>query len=195
VVDGSGHVIQLNANATGGGYVSATVNFTGGGGSGAQATANVDGSGHVTSYTVKNGGTGYATAPTATVVGGSSTGVPGGGGSTGGSGGTRGCVEEGTEVEVPEGTTEELLPCEEWIVLELGDGPLRMHPQTLVSVFKEAWELTEDDRIEVKGAMWRKGLVSFETRAGVKVKRTCPGGVYHAGPSRVRVHNQKINLQ
>jgi hypothetical protein len=195
VIDTLGHVIQANATAVGSGYVAATVNVSGGGGSGAQVQANVDGSGTIPTYTVLNGGTGYATTPTAVVVGGGSGGVSGGGGDDGGSGGYRGgCVEQGTVVEVPEGTVEHLLPCDEWIVLDLGDGALRMHPDTLVSVFKQAWELSDDDRIEVKNAMWRKGKVSMELRRGIKVKRTCPGSIYYAGPSMVRLHNIKPDL-
>jgi hypothetical protein len=194
VIDGLGHVIQVNPGAVGSGYGSASVNFTGGGGSGAQATGNISGGG-VVSYTVTNGGTGYTTAPSVAVVGGGSPGVTGGGGPTGGGGGYRGgCVEEGTIVEVPEGTIEELLPCEDWIVLDCGDGPLSMHPDTLVSVFKKARELTVFDRIEVKGGLWRTGIADYCKGKGVKVKRTCPGGVYHAGPSMVRIHNSKADL-
>lgn len=196
VIDGAGHVIQANSTAAGSGYVAASVNISGGGGSGAQVTANVSGTGTIPSYTVTNGGTGYATVPTAVVVGTASSGIPGGGGSAGGVGGYRGggCVEEGTAVEAPEGTVEELLACDEWVVVDMGDGPLYMHPDTLVSVFKKASELTSEDRIEVKGAFWLKGNVSTELRDGIKVKRTCPGGIYHAGPSLVRLHNSKPEL-
>jgi hypothetical protein len=196
VIDGAGHVIQANPGALGAGYASATTAISGGGGSGAVVQPNVDPGGTISSYTVIAGGTLYATTPTGTVIPGAGGGTVGGGGTTGTSDGSRiGCVKEGTIVEVPEGTTEELLACKDWIRLDVGDGPLLMHPDTLVSVFKKACELTEEDRIEVKGATWRKGRVESETRWGIKVKRTCPGGVYHAGPNLVRLHNQKAVLQ
>lgn len=190
VINGTGNVIQVNPLTPGSGYLSATVNIAGGGGSGAAVTANIVG-GQITSYTVTNGGTGYATAPTATIVGGGSSGTTGGGGSTGSQSGSRGCVEEGTVVEAPEGTTLEVLPCSEWVVIQMDEGHLAMHPDTLVSVFKKASELTGNDRIEVKGAHWQKAVISKEIRKGFKVKRTCPGGIYHAGPALVRLHNQK----
>jgi hypothetical protein len=188
-----GVVTGATPGAKGSNYVTATVVLNGGGGSGAQITANVV-NGQVTSYTVTAGGSGYTTAPTGTVVGGAATGTTGGGGSTGGSGGSRigGCVEVGTLVEVPEGTVEELLPCDEWIVLDVGDGPLYMHPHTLVSVFKRAHELTSTDRIEIKDGFWTTGFISRDSHAGTKVKRTCPGGVYYAGPNLVRIHNMKL---
>lgn len=193
IVVSGGVIIQANPVNKGSGYVTATVNLSGGGGSGGQIQANVVG-GQVTSYTVLNGGSLYSTAPTGTVVGGASTGVAGGGGTTGSISGSRGCVEVGTEVEAPEGTLEELLPCSGWIVVDVGDGPLYMHPETLVSVFKQAHELTAEDRIEVKGGLWRKGAIDMEIRKSMKVRRTCPGGVYYAGPSKIRLHNQKIAL-
>ena len=195
VINGTGNVIQANPGAVGSGYGTASVNIAGGGGSGAQVDANIVG-GQITSYTVRNGGTGYATVPAGTVVGGATAGTSGGGGTTGNAGGSRigGCVEEGTVVEIPAGTTEELVACDEWVFIDLGDGPLLMHPDTLVSVFKPAGELTTEDRIEVKGAFWRKPeYVGSERRRGVKVKRTCPGGVYFAGPNLVRLHNFKLN--
>jgi hypothetical protein len=195
VLDGSGHVIQANPGDVGSGYASATVTLTGGGGSGAQITPNVAPDGTIPSYTVANGGSGYTVAPTGTVTGGGFTGVPSGGGSTGGPGGSRtGCVEEGTVVEVPEGTVEELLPCNEWTVVDVGDGPLYMHPYTLVSVFKRARDLTSEDMIEVKDGNWAKGYIRSDDHVGVKVKRKCPGGVYHAGPNLIRLHNAKIAL-
>jgi hypothetical protein len=92
----------------------------------------------------------------------------------------------------PEGTVEERMYCDEWTVLDLGDGPLFMHPDTLVSVFKLAREIEQGDRVEVLGAKWRKPKAFWtEIREGVKIKRTCPGGTYHAGPSKVRLHNMK----
>lgn len=196
VIDGSGHVIQANPGSLGSDYSSATVAISGGGGSGAQVTANVDpSSGTIPSYTVVNGGTGYATTPTGAVVPGAGGGTIGGGGTTGTSNGNLvGCVEEGTLVEVPEGTTEELIPCMEWIVLDLGEGPLYMHPDTLVSVFKKARELTSFDRIEVKGATWSTGIVDRSNHRARKVRRQCPGGIYYAGPSLMRLHNEKVEL-
>jgi hypothetical protein len=193
VINTTGNVIQANPGALGSLYNSATVNISGGGGSGCQVTPNIV-NGQITSYTVKNGGLGYATVPTGVVVGGASAGTSGGGGSTGsGSGSRTGCVEQGTIVEAPDGTTEELLPCDEWVFIDLGDGPLLMHPDTLVSVFKTAGELTTKDRIEIKGALWMKPEhVGREHRRGVKVKRTCPGGTYFAGPNMVRLHNFKF---
>lgn len=89
VIDGAGHVIQINPTANGSGYVGATVTIAGGAGAGAAATANIDPSGAVTSYTVTNGGSGYTSAPTVTVTPGSSGGTVGGGGSTGNTGGSR----------------------------------------------------------------------------------------------------------
>ena len=62
--------------ASGGtGYLSVpTVSITGGGGSGATATAAIS-AGKVTAITVTNGGSGYVTTPTVTVTGGGGTGV------------------------------------------------------------------------------------------------------------------------
>lgn len=190
VVDALGHLIQINAVTPGSGYVTATVNIAGGGGSGAAATANVV-AGGVTSYTVTNGGTGYSTAPGITVTGTGGGGTVGGGGNAGT---PQGCVELGTDVIAPEGTVERLEPCSEWIVLDLGDGPMAMHPDTLVSVWKKARELDLNDRVETIGASWETPMsVVLEQRQGTKVKRTCPGGTYHAGPSKVRLHNVKFS--
>ena len=88
VINGTGQVIQANPGALGSLYSSATVNLSGGGGSGAQVTPNVV-AGQIPSYTVTNGGGGYATTPTGVVVGGSTTGVSGGGGTTGSPSGAR----------------------------------------------------------------------------------------------------------
>lgn len=195
VIDAFGHIIQANPVTLGSDYVAAMVDISGGGGSDGQVQANVDPSGTIPSYTVINGGTGYATTPTGTVVGSATGGTTGGGGTNGTSDGSLlGCVEEGTLVEVPEGTTEELLECDEWVVLNVGSGPLRMHPDTLISVFKRASELTSADRIEVQGGFWRKGIFWDEKRPSVKVRRTCPGGVYFAGPDMVRLHNNKVSI-
>lgn len=127
-----------------------------------------------------------------TVAAGGGGGTSGGGGPVGGGGG---CVEVGTITEQPEGTVEETQPCSEWVCLDLGSGPVKMHPDTLVSVFKKACELTLVDRIEVKGARWKRAVsIRDEIRASYKIKRTCPGGVYLAGPDGVRLHNMKPNI-
>jgi hypothetical protein len=89
VIDGGGHVIQINPTANGSGYSSATVTISGGAGAGASANANVDFFGAITSYTVTNGGSGYTSAPTITVTPGTAGGTVGGGGSTGNTGGSR----------------------------------------------------------------------------------------------------------
>jgi hypothetical protein len=89
VIDGGGHVIQINATTNGSGYSSATVTIAGGGGSGAAANGNVDFFGAVTSYTVTNGGTGYTSAPTVTVTPGPGGGSTGGGTAAGNTGGAR----------------------------------------------------------------------------------------------------------
>ena len=50
------------------GYTTApTVTFSGGGGTGASATATIDASGQVTGITITNGGSGYTSAPTVTI--------------------------------------------------------------------------------------------------------------------------------
>lgn len=60
----------------GGGYTSAPrVEFKGGGGANAQATAEVNGSGQVVSLTVTSGGSGYTAAPQVTFTGGGGTGA------------------------------------------------------------------------------------------------------------------------
>jgi hypothetical protein len=110
-----------------------------------------------------------------------------------------GCVELGTPVEYYDGSEVEktVEPCSEWVVLELrGEEPLAMHPDTLVTVFKKAKDLSPGDRIEVgKNGEWRTdGQIRFEQRAGFKVKRrVSPGGTYMAGTARVRLHNNKMN--
>ena len=93
VINAAGNVIQVNPDNVGSGYSSATVSVAGGGGSGAQVIANVNAAGQITSYTVQNGGSAYATAPAVTVVGGTSTGTTGGGGSNGGTDGSRSGLE------------------------------------------------------------------------------------------------------
>jgi fibronectin-binding autotransporter adhesin len=65
--------------AGGAGYLAPPlVMITGGGGSGATATATVDGSGAVTGITITNPGTGYTAAPTISLVGGGGAGATSG---------------------------------------------------------------------------------------------------------------------
>lgn len=126
-----------------------------------------------------------------TVASGGSGGTSGGGGP---SSGPSGCVEEGTFTICPVGTFAERLPNSDWIELDLGDGVLAMAPDTLVSVWKKASELTREDRVEVKGAGWRKPeSIMVSRREGFKIRRTCPGGTYFAGPSLARLHNVKYD--
>ncbi|MEI7852790.1 MAG: Ig-like domain repeat protein [Planctomycetota bacterium] len=67
VFSAAGVLTSIPVNSGGSGYVSVpTVSITGGGGTGATATATVV-NGVVTAITVTNGGTGYTTAPTVTV--------------------------------------------------------------------------------------------------------------------------------
>jgi hypothetical protein len=126
-----------------------------------------------------------------TVAAGGGGGTGGGGGAGGGSGG---CVEIETPVEVPSGTTEEIIACAEWVVVKLADREaVAMHPDTLVSVFKRAIELTPNDRIEVENAQWRNPQhLRYENRDSKKVKRVCPGGIYSA--RGIRLHNYKPNI-
>jgi hypothetical protein len=68
-------VVSITVNQGGAGYVTApTVTLSGGGGTGATATANLS-SGAVTSFTVTNGGSGYTSAPTVWLSGLYNTGV------------------------------------------------------------------------------------------------------------------------
>lgn len=70
---------------------------------------------------------------------------------------------------------------------------MRMHPDTLVSVWKKASELTKKDRVEVLGAGFKRPVsIRKQHDRGFKVKRICPGGTYHAGPSKARLHNMKV---
>ena len=69
-VSGGGTVTAVNVFNPGANYTSVpTVSFTGGGGTGATATAHVTG-GTVTSVTLNTGGTGYTSAPTVVFTGG-----------------------------------------------------------------------------------------------------------------------------
>lgn len=116
-------------------------------------------------------------------------------GSTGG-GYTGGCVEEGTPVIEPEGSTQTLEENNDWVSLQIGEHePVLMHPETLVVVYKRACDLQEGDRISVgkEGAWvteWVAGRVYKESR---KVVRRCPGGRYHAGTAQIELHNLKRN--
>ena len=66
---------SIKVTSGGTGYLGVpTVSITGGGGSGATATAAIS-AGKVTAITVTNGGSGYVTTPTVTVTGGGGTGV------------------------------------------------------------------------------------------------------------------------
>lgn len=64
----AGYVYSITVTAGGSGYTSATVGFSGGGGTGATATATVT-SGAVASCTVTAAGTAYTSAPTVTISG------------------------------------------------------------------------------------------------------------------------------
>lgn len=69
----NGAVASLGIADAGGGYTSApTIAFTGGGGTGATATAGIS-SGTVSSITITANGTGFTAAPTVTVTGGGAT--------------------------------------------------------------------------------------------------------------------------
>jgi hypothetical protein len=69
VVTGKGGVASVAVDVAGTGYTTApTVAFSGGGGTGATATATVV-AGEVTAITVTNAGTGYTSAPTVTLTG------------------------------------------------------------------------------------------------------------------------------
>lgn len=209
VVDSLGHVIQVNATASGSGYISGsvTVSISGGGGSGASATANVSGfGGNINSYTVTNGGSGYnpppyppGVLPTVTITGNPTTGVTGGGGSSGTDSGYRGgCVEVGTLVDVPDGTISEEVDCDEWVEIRLGPSgePIMMHPDTMVGVWKKAKELTAWSRINVQDefgySKWKRpDSLKHVMKKSKKVVRKCPGGVYRAGKEKILVHNVK----
>lgn len=70
-----GQIPQVNIGAAGSGYTTApAVGFTGGGGTGAAATATIT-SGAVTAITMTNNGSGYTTAPTVALTGGGGTGA------------------------------------------------------------------------------------------------------------------------
>ena len=64
----AGNVDTITVTAGGSGYTSATVAFSGGGGSGATATANLS-AGAVATITVTAGGSGYVSTPTVTISG------------------------------------------------------------------------------------------------------------------------------
>ncbi|WP_273823021.1 phage tail tube protein [Pseudomonas asplenii] len=75
LVGAAGAVTALVLNSAGSGYTTApTVAITGGGGSGATATAQIE-DGKVTGFTITNPGSGYTTAPTVALTGGSGTGA------------------------------------------------------------------------------------------------------------------------
>lgn len=64
----SGSIAGITITNGGSGYSSATVSITGGGGTGATATATVE-SGEVVSITITDAGSGYTSAPTVTISG------------------------------------------------------------------------------------------------------------------------------
>lgn len=107
---------------------------------------------------------------------------------------TGGCVEEGTPVIEPEGSTQELEENSDWVSLQIGEhDPVLMHPETLVVVYKRACDLQEEDRISVgtEGA-WAKNWVAGRVyKDSKKVVRRCPGGRYHAGTAQIELHNLK----
>lgn len=146
--------------------------------------------GAVTYQTTQN--TSDLTANNGRVYFGQITTAAGGGGS--GSGGGGGCVEVGTPVLAPKGTTREILDCSDWIALRFnGHEPVYMHPDTLVATWKQASELHPGDRISVgREGRWRNDWEAWpETRPSKKVKRTCPGGRYLAGTAQIELHNAK----
>ncbi len=145
-------------------------------------------------YNVFNTGT-TVTAPVQVPGGGSGN----SGGGTGASGNPFtgvGCVEEGTPVIEPEGSTQEVVGNSEWVSITFeGCEPVVMHPDTLVVVYKQAVDLAPNDLISVgkEGAMradWVKSPVFIKD--GFKVIRRCPGGRYLAGSAQVELHNIKI---
>jgi hypothetical protein len=70
-----GRVTRLRVVNDGSGYTSApSVAFTGGGGSGAAATAQISDEGELTGFTVTNTGTGYTSAPSVVISGGGGSG-------------------------------------------------------------------------------------------------------------------------
>lgn len=126
-----------------------------------------------------------------TVAAGGTGGSSGGGGGGGGGGG---CVEEGTPVKLPDGATETFYTeeCSDWIVLHVGDRePVRMHPDTLVAVFKKAKDLKPRDLVEVENANWEEVVsVAEDHKKSRKVKRKVkPHGYYYA--RGIRLHNLK----
>lgn len=74
----SGELAAIELTSGGSGYTSApTVAFSGGGGTGAAATAIID-DGAVVGFTITNAGSGYTSTPTITLTGGSGTGAAAG---------------------------------------------------------------------------------------------------------------------
>ena len=131
-----------------------------------------------------------------TCASGGGGGTGGGGGGTGG--GHGGCVERGTPVEYPAGTSlveETELPCGEWICFA-GEGGayITVHPDTLVSVWKRAKDLELGDLLDSGDEGEIQSIVSVTELlyAGVKVKRRVePSHTYRA--RGYRLHNIKAN--
>lgn len=125
----------------------------------------------------------------------------GGGGGTGGGGGggagVGGCVEEGTPVSyLPDSeVTETSEECSEWIELDVPNSaePLRMHPDTLVSVFKKARDLQPGDLVEIKdGLFFECPGTRWVHKLSRKIKRIVkPWRTYFA--RGVRLHNMKYD--
>jgi len=71
-----GPLFTITLDSGGWGYVTApTVTISGGGGTGALATATINGTGNVTGITITNNGTGYTSKPTVAITGGSGYGA------------------------------------------------------------------------------------------------------------------------
>lgn len=66
---GTGPVTEVAINTAGSGYSNGFVAFSGGGGTGANASVVVDANGNVVSVIMNSGGSGYTSAPTARAVG------------------------------------------------------------------------------------------------------------------------------
>jgi hypothetical protein len=111
-----------------------------------------------------------------------------------GVGGGGGCVEDGTFVVEPRGSTQVIEENSDWIALTVPKHePINMHPDTLVTVYRKASELEPGDRIAVGfHGKWRTDWTKEAfTRPSRKVKRACPGGRYRAGSALVELHNSK----
>jgi hypothetical protein len=119
------------------------------------------------------------------------------GGSSGGGGGGRGpggCCEVGTPLKFPPGSEVDLevVPCEDWIEIWTdGRRRVRVHPDTLVSVFRRAKALQLGDLLELEeGKIDRLFSAQVFHRSSQKmVVRVRPQGTYYGGG--LRLHNLK----